>query len=111
MAGADQGDLRVACIAEQVAIRRLALGLGGELVHVLNGVTGAAQLPGHVVQGAGLAHASGLFGFELTLGNVGEPWQLLDLLGDDFCGALGTVRGPVLVATEVEIVGRQGLRQ
>ncbi|MCY1411962.1 hypothetical protein D9M71_273580 [compost metagenome] len=36
---------------------------------------------------------------------------MLDLLGDDFRRALGTVRGPVLVATEVEVVGGQGLGQ
>jgi len=111
VAGADQGDLRVARIAEQVAVTGFALGLGGELVHVLDRVAGAAQLPGHVVQGAGLAHAPGALGFEFTLGNIGELRHRAHFGADDFGGALGAVRGPVLVAAEVEIVGRQLVRQ
>ncbi len=39
------------------------------------------------------------------MGNVGEAGHLLDGFSDDFCRALGTVRRPVLVATEVEVVG------
>lgn len=106
VAGADQGDLRVARIAEQVAVAGFALGFGGELVHVLDRVAGAAQLPGHVVQGAGLAHAPGALGFEFALGNLGELGHRAHFGADDFRGALGAVRGPVLVAAEVEIVGR-----
>ncbi|MNF65842.1 hypothetical protein D3C84_476190 [compost metagenome] len=103
--------MRVAGIAEQIAVACFTLRLGGELIHVLDRVTGAAQLPGHVVQGTGLAHAPGALGFEFTLGNVGEGRNLLDLLGNDFRRALCAVRGPVLVAAEVEIVGGQGVRQ
>ncbi|MNV15630.1 hypothetical protein D3C71_1063610 [compost metagenome] len=109
--GTHEGDLRVAGIAEQIAIARFALRLGGELIHVLDRVAGATELTGHVVQCSGLAHATRLFGLEFALGNVGEFRQLLDLLGDDFRRALGTVRRPVLVATEVEIVGGQGVGQ
>src|SRR5450830_31706 len=105
VAGAHQGDLRVAGIAEQVAVRRFALGLGAELFHVLDRVAGAAELAGHVVQGAGLAHAPRDLGLEFTVGNVGKARHLFHRLGDDLRGALGAVRGPVLVATEVEIVG------
>ena len=111
VAGAHQGDLRVAGIAEQVAVRSLALGLGAELIHVLDRVAGAAQLPGHVVQGAGLAHASGFLGLEFTLGDPGEFRHGAHLGPDDFRGALGAIGGPVLVAAEVEVVGRQFVRQ
>ncbi|MNZ92210.1 hypothetical protein D3C78_1112260 [compost metagenome] len=108
MAGADQGDLRVTGVAEQVAAATLALGLGDELVHVLHRVAGAAQLPGDVVQGAGLAHAPGLVAFELALGHVGEGRHLVHAVGDDLCRALGAVRRPVLVAAEVEILALVG---
>ncbi|MNO70190.1 hypothetical protein D3C76_610640 [compost metagenome] len=111
MAGADQGDLWIAGIAEKIVATTFALGLGDELIHVLDGIAGAAQLPGDVVQGAGLAHASGFFRLEFALGNIGETGDLLDLLRDDFRRALGTVRRPVLVATEVEVVARIGQRQ
>ncbi|MCY1362804.1 hypothetical protein D9M69_495390 [compost metagenome] len=111
MGGTDQGDFRIAGIAEQIAIARFALRLGGELIHVLDRVAGATELTGHVVQCSGLAHATRFFGLEFALGNVGEFRQLFDFLGDDFRRALGTVRRPVLVATEVEIVGWQGVGQ
>ena len=42
VAGTHQGDLRVARIAEQVAVSGFAPGLGAELVHVLHGIAGAA---------------------------------------------------------------------
>ncbi len=48
---------------------------------------------------------------EFALGNVSELRQLLDFLADDFRRALGAIRRPVLVAAEVEVVGRQGVGQ
>ncbi|MNT75788.1 hypothetical protein D3C72_2147130 [compost metagenome] len=108
MAGADQGDLRVTGVAEQVAAATLALGLGDELVHVLDGVAGAAQLAGNVVQGAGLAHAPGLPGLEFLARDAFEGRHLVHGVGHDLRRTLGTVRRPVLVATEVEVLALVG---
>ncbi|MNF88149.1 hypothetical protein D3C84_706360 [compost metagenome] len=102
MAGADQGDLRIAGIAEQIVAVARGLRFGGELVHVFDGVAGAAQLPGDLVQGAFLAHAADHLADELTFGNVLVGRQPLDGLGHQAGGAVRAIGGPVLVAAEVE---------
>ena len=109
VAGADQGDLGVAAVTEQVvAAAGRAFRLGGELVHVLHGVAGAAELAGNVVQGAGLAHAPGLVGFEFLARDAFEGRHLVHGFGHDPGGTLGAVRRPVLVTAEVEVLALIG---
>ena len=57
------------------------------------------------MQGAGFTHAPRDFGFELTLGNVGNPRDFFYGLGHDFCGAFSAIRCPVLIAAKVKVVG------
>ncbi|MNZ83612.1 hypothetical protein D3C78_1023450 [compost metagenome] len=111
MAGADQGDLGVTAVAEQIVAAAGAFRFGGELVHVLHGVAGAAQLPGNVVQGAGLAHAPGLVGLEFLARDTFEGRHLVYGIGHDSGCTFGAVRRPVLVTTEVEVLALLGGRQ
>ncbi|MCY1532082.1 hypothetical protein D9M68_673290 [compost metagenome] len=102
VAGADQGYLRVAGVAEQLVAAARILRLGGELVRVFGGIAGAAQLPGDLVQGAVLAHAASHLADVLALRDALVDRQPLDRLGHQPGCAIRAVWSPVLVAAEVE---------